>query len=358
MSDLPAPPTAHDNPSALPLAGRPGTGAAGRLAAVERLLAQMRGRRVVVVGDVCLDEYLVGEAERLSREGPVPVLAFRRRLDLPGGAANPARNLAALGAQVEQVAVVGADEPAGRLRAALDAAGIGTSGLIVDPGRPTTVKTRVVAEGLAAPQQVARIDRQVRDSIGGAVQAALLAALSMAAEGAEAILVSHYRSGVVTAAVASVARELGVACVTVDAQGDLDRFHGYRLLRVGRQDAVGSLGRHLATEAEFQQATADLRVRLGAAAVLLGRGAEGASLADEEGYAVFRPTNVSEVFDVSGAGDTVIAVATLALAAGAGMRDAVALANLAAGIVVRRLGVAAPTAAELLAEAARAVGAA
>jgi bifunctional ADP-heptose synthase (sugar kinase/adenylyltransferase) len=141
--------------------------------------------------------------------------------------------------------------------------------------------------------------------------------------------------------------------VTVDAQGDLEQFHGYRLVRVGRQDAATSLGQRLEEEADYRQATEDLRRRLGAEAVLLGRGADGASLADPDGYTVLRPANVSEVFDVSGAGDTVIAVATLALAAGANMRDAVMLANLAAGIVVRRLGVIAPTAEELLAEVAR-----
>lgn len=325
------------------------------LPAVERLLAAMRGQRVVVVGDVCLDEYLVGEAERLSREGPVPVLAFRRRLLLPGGAANPARNLAALGALVEQVGVVGADEAGESLRSALDTAGIGRAGLIVDPDRPTTLKTRVVAEGLAAPQQVARIDRQLRAPVTGAVESAIQDALAAAAQGAAAVLVSHYRSGVVTPAVAGSAQSAGPPVVTVDAQGDLERFHGYRLVRVGRQDAAASLGQRLEAEAEYRSATEDLRSRLGAEAVLLGRGADGASLADADGYTVLRPANVAEVFDVSGAGDTVIAVATLALAAGAGMRDAVVLANLAAGIVVRRLGVAAPTAGELLAEVARAM---
>src|SRR5262245_150893 len=151
------------------------------------MLSAMRGRTVVVVGDVCLDEYIVGRAERLSREGPVPVLSWRERLPLPGGAANPARNLAALGARVRQVGVVGADAAAGELRALLEEVGIDASGLVEDPSRPTTLKTRIVAEGLAAPQQIARVDRQDRRPVRGDVEHDLLAALRRAAFGADAV---------------------------------------------------------------------------------------------------------------------------------------------------------------------------
>jgi rfaE bifunctional protein kinase chain/domain len=322
--------------------------------AAATLLARAAGRRLVVVGDVCLDEYLVGRPERLSREGPVPVLAFERRFAVPGGAANPARNLAALGAVALQVGVVGQDATADELRAVLGAAGIDVAGLVVDPGRPTVLKTRVVAESLSVPQQVARIDRQARAPIAGAVEAAVVEAIRRGAATADGILVSHYRSGAVTPAVCdaarSAARERGI-WLTVDAQGELDRFHGFDLVRVGRQDAAESLRRPLETEADFEAAARGLREEIGARVVILGRGAEGMSVADDVGgYAVIHPANVSEVFDVSGAGDTVIAVVTLALAAGAGVRDAVELANYAAGFVVRRLGVAAPTVDELLAE--------
>ncbi len=322
----------------------------------ERVLGAAKDLQVVVVGDVFLDEYLVGQAERLSREGPVPVLAFRRRFVLPGGGANPARNLAALGARVVQVAVVGDDAAGAELRAALAGAGIDVAGLVVDRDRDTIVKTRVVAEGLAAPQQVARIDRQERRPVAGPVEAALLAALRQAADGAAAVLVSHYRSGVVTPALGGGARAAaaGGTWLTVDAQGDLERFHGYDLVRVGRQDAAESLGRRLEEEADYRLAAETLRAELGAQAVILGRGSAGTSLADASGYHVLPPANVSEVFDVSGAGDTVIAMTTLALAAGVPMRQAVGLANVAAGIVVRRLGVAAPTPGEILAEIRRA----
>jgi len=349
-------------------------------AAAAAILARGAGRRIVVVGDVFLDEYLVGRPERLSREGPVPVLAFERRFCAPGGAANPARNLAALGAIALQVGVVGADAAADELRRVLaidgpdDGGGAGgrapgdggddgpppscgaidIGGLVVDPERPTTRKTRIVSQSLSVPQQVARIDRQWRSPVSGAVEAAVVAAAEARCAVADAILVSHYRSGVVTPAVCAAARASAAArgiWLTVDAQGDLAWFHGFHLVRVGRQDAAESLRRPLEREADFEAAARGLLAELGARVVILGRGAEGMSVADDAGgYIVLRPANVSEVFDVSGAGDTVIAVVTLALAAGADIHEAVELANFAAGFAVRRLGVAAPTVEEVLGE--------
>lgn len=314
-------------------------------------MAAMGERRIVVIGDVALDEYLVGHAERLSREAPVPVLALRERWRRPGGAANPAWNAAALGAEARLVAVVGDDAAADVLRGVLEAASIDITHVIVDPRRRTTVKTRVVAEGLSAPQQVARIDEQDRADVSGDIEARLVAALDAAGDGADAVLVSHYRSGVVTPGVAAAALDAARkqrALLTVDAQGDLERFKGYDVVRIGRQDAAVNLGRRLEDEPDFRAAAEALRERLGARAVLIGRGAAGTSVLDDAGYAVVPPANVSEVFDVSGAGDTMIAWVTLAMAGGMPARDAVRLATVAAGVVVRRLGVVAPSASEVL----------
>jgi rfaE bifunctional protein kinase chain/domain len=222
----------------------------------------------------------------------------------------------------------------------------------VDAGRPTTVKTRIVAEGGPAPQQVARIDRQDRQPLGGEVERRLVAALERAAAGASAILVSDYKSGVVTEAVRDAARAAAVQhgiWLTVDSQGDLDRYTGFHLVRAARRDVEAGLGQTLVSESDFRAAAERLRADLGARVVVISRGPEGMSVADEEGYAAVPPANVSEVYDVAGAGDTVIAYLTLALSVGASARAAVALANRAAGLVVRRLGVAAPTVEELLA---------
>ena len=320
----------------------------GRAAA---LLRAMADRHVLVVGDLFLDEYWVGRAERLSREGPVPVLAFSHRFCLPGGAANPAHNIVRLGSAATQIGLVGDDATGEELRRALDGRGIAGEGLVLDPTRPTTRKTRIVAEGLSAPQQVARIDRIDRAPARGAAEEALVRAIESQVSACDAVLVSHYCSGVVTPRVARAAvsaAQASGAVLAVDAQGDLERFVGFDLVRVGRADAAEHLGVPLETEIDYHRAAADLRSRLGTGAVLLGRGAAGASVADDEGYEVVPAAQVSEVYDVAGAGDTVIAVVTLALAAGASVREAVGLAHRAAGIVVRRLGVAAPSPEEIL----------
>lgn len=322
------------------------------------ILAAMAGRRILVVGDVFLDEYLIGRAERLSREGPVPVLSFRERFGVPGGAANPARNIASLGGRALQVGVAGDDAAAAELRGLLVDAGIDTGGLITDRSRPTILKTRIVAEGLSTPQQVARIDRQPRQPVSGSVERALIEAIEAAADSSDAILVSHYRSGVVTASVCAAARQAAARrgiWLGVDAQGDLERFAGFDLVRVGRQDAAQTLGRSLEDASDFELACRELLGELGARAVMLGRGAQGTSLCWTQAaggidYRVIPPANVSEVFDVTGAGDTVIAVVILALAAGAELLVAAGLANVAAGIVVRRLGVVAPSPDEILRE--------
>jgi rfaE bifunctional protein kinase chain/domain len=317
------------------------------------ILDGARALGIAVVGDVCLDEYLVGSPERLSREAPVAVLALKRRFALPGGAANPARNIAALEARAYQVGIVGDDDAGRALTAALRDSGIDTGGIVVDPMRRTTTKTRVIADSGAAPYQVARIDDQDRSAPAAGTEALLLTAVSRAVAGASAVLVSDYKSGVVTSGVTDAVLEAAAGAgiwVTVDSQGDLDRFRGFHLVRAARRDVEAHVGRDLVTADDFRDVATALRVTLRAQALIISRGAAGMSVAGEDGYAVVPAANVSEVFDVTGAGDTVIAVLTAALAAGATLMDAVDIANRAAGIVVRRLGVAAPGAAEILAE--------
>ncbi len=328
-----------------------------RLADAETMLLRMSERRVVVVGDLFLDEYLVGRSERLSREAPVPVLAFTRRFSRPGGAANPARNIASLGATTIQAGVVGNDDAGRELKDSLTEAGIDAAAVVCDPTRPTTVKTRVVAEGVAVGQQVARIDRQSRAALGPEVKSELLQVLQSACSEADTLVASHYMSGVIDGEVCEAARraaEPGKLFLAADAQGDLGLFEGFHLVRVGRGDAAAGLGRPLESEHDFRTAAVEIRRELGAEAVVLGRGPAGMSVADEMGYEVIPPANVSEVYDVAGAGDTVVALLALAMASGLPVRDGVELANHAAGLVVRRLGVAAPSRAEILAEVERA----
>ena len=323
------------------------------------ILAEMQKSEVLVVGDLFLDEYLIGRAERLSREGPVPVLAFDRRSIAPGGGANPARNAAVLGASTAQVGVIGDDQAGAELRAELEHASVDTAGIVVDSTRPTIVKTRVVAEGLSSPQQVARIDRLDRRPFSDAIVSSLVRSVLEGAAGRNVVIVSHYRCGVVSDAVIDAARGARGAnsVLCADAQGDLELFHGFDIVRIGRADAQRALGRELDDEASVQAATLEVRRTLGAGLVLLGRGALGTSVADDDGYSLIPPLNVSEVYDVSGAGDTMIAVSALALGAGASHREAVDLAQAGAASSIRRLGVAAPSATEIVVEIERASGA-
>jgi len=320
------------------------------------LIPRLAGHTVLVVGDVILDEYLIGRAARLSREAPIPVLEFMERRLIPGGAANPAANIAALGSRAIQVGVIGADGGAESTRQALAERGIDTRGLVTDPRRPTTVKTRILAhQGLSFPQQVARIDHIDRTPINGGVEAAVLRQIEACAADADAVLVSDYLSGLLTGAVAAGLRDAGQArklLLAVDAQGELDKYAGFDVVKCNRAEAAAALNRDLSTDDDVAEAGRILleRLRLGRA-MLITRGAEGITVVEAGGQAAHVPQVAgarAEVFDTVGAGDTVIAVLTLALAAGASAVEAATLANVAAGLVVRRVGNYAPPPEELL----------
>jgi rfaE bifunctional protein kinase chain/domain len=315
------------------------------------LIPCLAGRRIVVVGDLFLDEYIVGKATRLSREAPIPVLEFVRREQRPGGAANPAHNVAALGGLAEVVGVVGDDEAGRQLIGLLQQIGVGIAGVIVDGQRPTTTKLRIMAEGsLLFPQQLARVDRLDRRPIAGEIASGIIAALRRAVPTADALLISDYKSGVISPAVLAECRALArrhSVLATVDSQGELDKFAGFTLVRANQADTEAGLRRRLHSEDDFRQAGEQILAEMGAEAVLIGRGAEGMSLTSRQGYAHIPAANRSEVYDVTGAGDTVIAVVTLAMAAGSSPLEAAELANVAAGLVVRKLGNAVTTPEEL-----------
>jgi len=319
---------------------------------LSRSLPKLAGRRVLVVGDVFLDEYISGQATRLSREAPIPVLEFVGRRYVPGGAANPSNNIVALGGIAYQVGVIGDDEAGQTLLAKLREAGIDTAAVVTDPSRPTTTKTRIVAQGsLRFPQQLARIDHLDRRPVAGEVEKAIVAHLEALVPQVDAVLISDYRTGVaseaiVTATLRSAHQDGKLA--TVDSQGNLRKFSGFGLVKCNQREAEAVLGRTLSSEDDLQEAQEQLLAELEVQATLITRGPEGISLlGHDQPYAHIPAANVSEVFDVTGAGDTVIAVATLALAAGLDLLSAAHLANYAAGLVVRKLGNATATPEEL-----------
>ncbi len=319
------------------------------------LVTQLAHRQIMVVGDVILDEYLIGTATRLSREAPIPVLEFEERRLIPGGAANPAANVAALGSHALQVAVVGADSAAEQLRGLLQARGINTAGLCIDPDRPTTIKMRIMAHmGLRFPQQVARIDTLSREPIDAGIAAQLLARVRTAVGTADALLVSDYHAGLLTdsfvRALHGLARDAGLRLLAADAQGSLERYTGFDVVKCNADEAQAYLRRSLRTEDEFALAAVDLCQQLALGrGMFITRGAAGMTLGYPDGSAEHCPAPfITDVYDTVGAGDTAIAVLTLALTAGASPLDAAQLANYASGLVVRRVGNYAPTRDELL----------
>lgn len=303
-----------------------------------------------MIGDVILDEYLTGTATRMSREAPIPVLEFESRHLIPGGAANPAANIAALGGQVRQIGVIGADEAGAQLRAALVAANIDAAGLVTDPDRPTTVKTRIMAHmGLRFPQQVARMDKLSRAAISAEIERQVCEAVEAGLENVDAVLLSDYHGGLLTpslvAAVLRMATERGVL-LAADAQGELDKYAGFGLVKCNADEASNWLRRDLHTDEDFATAAHELRSRLDlTGAMAITRGGDGITLAlAHDNHLKHCPApHVTDVYDTVGAGDTTIAVMTLAVCAGLSYEDAATLANYASGIVVRRVGNYAPT---------------
>ena len=316
-------------------------------------IAQLGGKTALVVGDVILDEYIVGRAVRMSREAPVPALELESKRYIAGGSANPSANIVKLGSQAIQVGVTGADEAGQRLVRILQAQGIDSAGVIACHDRPTTVKTRILAQmGLRFPQQVTRIDTVARQAIDAITEAQIIDFVTARISSVEAVLLSHYHGGLLTPSLVQKIRELCQqfqVLLTADAQGHFDQFKGIDVIKCNAADAQGYLGYALESDEDFSRAALRLHRRLNIQrAAIITRGHKGATLA-ANGAAHHCPAPaVSDVFDTVGAGDTAIALITLALAAQVPTLDAVMLANYASGIVVRHLGNYAPSPAELL----------
>jgi rfaE bifunctional protein kinase chain/domain len=306
---------------------------------------RLAGRRVLVVGDLVLDEYVTGRMTRISREAPVPIVEVVEKEDRAGSAASPAANVIALGSHASVVGVVGCDAAGARLEANLRHVGIDDRGLVRWPEASTSTKTRILAHGytggLHGRQQVMRLDRTATLAAGAANACA--EHVSRLATGVDAVLLSDYRGGVVSEASIEAARASGRP-ITVDSQGDLRRFTSLSLVKVNQAEAQAALN-----GADLLDGGKKLRRDLRTDVLVITLGADGMlvfdGLAEPELVPAVRAT---EVFDVTGAGDTVIAVLTLGLVAGLAPRRAARLASAAASVVVRRLGVAVATPDEIV----------
>jgi D-beta-D-heptose 7-phosphate kinase/D-beta-D-heptose 1-phosphate adenosyltransferase len=311
------------------------------------ILTRAGGRRVLVVGDLMLDHFVVGRVERISPEAPVPVVTFDSEEYRLGGAANVAHNVRAMGARVEIVGVLGRDADGARLRSALDDAGISTAGLVEDAGRCTTRKLRVVT---TRNQQVARIDYEHDRPLAGETPSRVIAAIRDALDRADVVLISDYQKGVVSADVAGAAiagaRERGLLSLVDPKVPHIDYYVGASLVTPNHHEAESVTLMRIRTSGDARAAAQRFRARAQCANVLITRGEHGMWLlaGDDE---CELPAEAREVSDVTGAGDTVIATMAVALAGGASLVDAARLANHAAGLAVSRFGPAAISADDL-----------
>jgi D-glycero-beta-D-manno-heptose-7-phosphate kinase len=304
------------------------------------LLHRIRDHRFLVIGDLYLDSYIFGQPARVSREAPIMVLEETRREDRAGGGCAPALALAKLGAQVRQIGVTGADSEGSLLSTLLAEQDIDVTGILCDQRRPTTVKTRIVAEGAfnVFPQQVSRVDRQDRSSLDARTEQHLIEQIDAAAGSVDAILISDYRSGVVTPGVIEAVRQSN-ALTTVDSQGALRDFSGLDLIKCNQAEAEQVLGQRLPDRETRQRLLTRLQHDLRTERLVVTLGGDGASICSTlVGYQEVPPPELQQVFDVTGAGDTVIAILTAGLAAGGDEMQVLELSQIAAGIVISRWG--------------------
>ena len=311
-------------------------------------VARLAQARVLCVGDLMLDRYVYGHVDRVSPEAPIPVVTVEREIAILGGAGNVVRNLVALGAETCFISVIG-DDPAGREVTQLVGAEANLEPhLLIEPRRRTTIKTRFVA----ASQQLLRADRETVAPITPALRGQLVHRADEAMGDRAVMILSDYGKGVLGAetieALIAAARAKGVK-VLIDPKGrDYARYAGATLLTPNRRELMDATGMPTATDDEVVAAGRALLARCALDALLVTRSQDGMTLIERDGPATHLPAEAREVFDVSGAGDTVIATLAAALAGGVGLGDACVLANVAAGIVVGKVGTAVTHAAEIV----------
>lgn len=352
---------------------------------LKRLLPRLRKLRMAVLGDAMLDRYVWGHANRLSPEAPVPVVEYDSQQDFPGGACNVAANIAALKAHVEAFGVTGGrtgtsqgkgtgkvvpDDAGAALHTCLRKAGIGHRGIIADEERVTTLKTRIIARH----QQIVRVDHERRDPLSPQTEEKLFRPLVSALKNLDGLILSDYDKGLLSDGLAGrvlhAAHELKVPVfVKPPNKSKPPAYHGARVIVCNAKEAANYLGRTLAGDKAVEEAGRALLPHFGCAAVVITRGEQGMSIFEEESplqlhipatsfevtyarvgkHGVEQGSTGRQVFDVTGAGDTVLSVLSLALVAGANLPEAALLANTAAGVVVGKLGTATVTPAELAA---------
>jgi rfaE bifunctional protein kinase chain/domain len=303
------------------------------------LLTNMKGKRIAVIGDLMLDRYFWGSVSRISPEAPVPVVDLETEQARLGGAANVAMNIRSLGGIPMLVGVIGADNSGKQLFEIIRENNFPTEGVVVDPSRPTTVKTRVIAHN----QHVVRIDRELKTDISYTIQNNIIEVLTHNINQIDGIIIEDYNKGVVVKPLIKQLIDLANKnrkTITVDPKfNNFFEYSGVTLFKPNRKEVEEAMGMRIRTDEDIQRAGKTLREKLGCENVLLTLSEQGMALFEGNGSIASVPTRARNVQDVSGAGDTVISTLTMSLAGGANMKEAATLANFAGGIVCSYLGI-------------------
>ncbi len=322
---------------------RPPVDGSGTLRTLQRRIQRFPQASVLVVGDLILDHYIWGRVNRISPEAPVPVVHVESESLKLGGAANVYNNILSLGGQADLCGVIGADESGRLLLKELGLRRPGRGGVIIDADRPTTRKSRVIAHN----QQVVRYDVEQRTELKAALQRRIVRYVESRLRELSCLVVSDYAKGVVTAflmaELTQLAARYGIPIVVDPKVEHFGYYKGVTVITPNHLEAVQAAGVHGEDDQTIDEAGAIIRQRLGCQSVLITRGERGMSLYEADGARWHIPTRARQVYDVTGAGDTVVGTLALALSTGASMREAATLANYAAGIVVGMVGTATVT---------------
>ncbi|MFP4016411.1 MAG: bifunctional heptose 7-phosphate kinase/heptose 1-phosphate adenyltransferase [Halanaerobiales bacterium] len=307
-------------------------------------LSQFNKQKILVIGDMIADQFIIGQPQRLSREAPVLILKQTEHNVLPGGGTNAANNAASLGGQVFLAGVIGADSVGKRLKDKLIELEIVTDGLIIDSSRPTSVKTRILAGGgQIVKQQMVRVDNLETQDISPEIEGQLLTYIESIIDKVDGIILSDYGNGVFTENIINKVIKMGNKhnkILAVDSRYQLKKFKNITIATPNKEETENNVGFELDSPDKVERAGWELKERLEAESILVTLGGEGMQIFTETGTTHIPASNFTEVFDVTGAGDTVIATLVLALSSGASSVEAMKIANYAAGIVVRKSGVA------------------
>jgi len=314
-----------------------------------RMISDIRKSRILVIGDIMLDEYVWGATSRISPEAPVPVVEIKNRTFNAGGAANTVSNIISLGAKATPAGIIGKDAAGSRLKKILAGNGIETKYILPVSGRPTTYKVRIVAQG----QQVMRADLENTDPVSSAITDKLLKNIRSIFDSIDGIAISDYNKGVICPRLMSglinMAKESGKTIVADVKPQNIDWFKGVSIIKPNRLEASLMSGIPVRDNRSLLEAGHAIRRRLGIASVLVTLGEEGMALFTEKPGMELIPAVSTQVYDVTGAGDTVLATVAASLSRGHALEDAVRLANYAAGVVVRKRGTATVSGEELVA---------